>query len=244
VSAITVRGCQFRNNSSSFSGGAAAVIGGQAVIEDCLFEDNTTGSTGGGLSFSDGASATVRRAVLRFNQAGGEGGAVTAGAGVTLGLESCLLHDNQAGSNTTGGGIWSGAGMLRVTNCTLVRNQAQAGGNLACAATGTATVENSLLRLGIGGELDPGGCTVIVRYSNVTGGAAGEGNIDAAVAFVDPTAGNFRLAPGAAGIDAADGDAAPLRDLDGHPRVDDPETADTGVGGPAFADMGAYEYQP
>jgi hypothetical protein len=65
------------------------------------------------------------------------------------------------------------------------------------------------------------GGTTTATYSDVQGGYTGTGNID-----------------------AADGDAAPELDIEGNPRVDDTATANTGVGTPSYADMGAYEYQP
>jgi hypothetical protein len=45
-------------------------------------------------------------------------------------------------------------------------------------------------------------------------------------------------------IDAANGDDAPVTDFDGNPRVDDPQTTNTGSGSPGYVDMGAFEYQP
>ena len=48
------------------------------------------------------------------------------------------------------------------------------------------------------------------------------------------------------GIDSADSSAPgqPVRDLEGHGRVDDPRTPNTGAGDPPYADRGAFEFQP
>ncbi len=85
-----------------------------------------------------------------------------------------------------------------------------------------------------------------VAFSDVQGGFAGIGNIDADPLFVDPANGDYRLRPGSPCIDAADTTAVPgdiTTDLDGNPRfIDDPATADTG-NGVCHVDMGAYEFQ-
>lgn len=59
----------------------------------------------------------------------------------------------------------------------------------------------------------------------------------------DAAAGDFHLLPGSPCIDAADGTAAPALDMDGSPRVDDPDSPNSGVG-PPWADIGAFEHLP
>ncbi len=85
-----------------------------------------------------------------------------------------------------------------------------------------------------------------IRHSNVQGGSAGIGNIDADPLFVDAEGGNYRLSSSSPSIDAGDnGATCPMIDLDGNPRfLDDPDTADTGSGVPPIVDMGAYEFVP
>ena len=54
---------------------------------------------------------------------------------------------------------------------------------------------------------------------------------------------DFRLQAGSPCIDAGISISSPLTDLDGNTRVvDDPVTADTGVGYPDVVDMGAYKF--
>ncbi|MEL6328225.1 MAG: hypothetical protein AAFR38_01075 [Planctomycetota bacterium] len=86
-----------------------------------------------------------------------------------------------------------------------------------------------------------------VAYNlSVFANAAGN-NIDAAPAFIDRPGGDFRLAPGSAGIDAADfaqilAVSDGLTDVSGGDRsVDQPGTPDTGFGLFTFLDMGAFE---
>jgi hypothetical protein len=86
-----------------------------------------------------------------------------------------------------------------------------------------------------------------VSYSNVQGGWPGIGNLNADPLFLNPGAGDFRLAAGSPCIDAGHNWAiAGLTDtdVDGYPRFaqDDPDQA-PGCGLPAVVDMGACEYQ-
>jgi hypothetical protein len=68
----------------------------------------------------------------------------------------------------------------------------------------------------------PSGHSMMVRYSNVQGGFAGEGNVDVAPQFAASSKGDFHRMPGSLCIDA--GDPATftpegMTDLDGDPRA-------------------------
>ena len=62
----------------------------------------------------------------------------------------------------------------------------------------------------------------------------------------NPGSGDFRLSPGSPAIDSANSGAGgqTTTDLEGTARIDDPATANTGVGPRAYDDRGAYEFIP
>jgi parallel beta-helix repeat protein len=64
--------------------------------------------------------------------------------------------------------------------------------------------------------------------------------------WADPSAGDFQLTGGSPAIDSANSGVSgqPSTDIDGHPRVDDPATTDTGSGPRTYDDRGAGEFQP
>ena len=80
---------------------------------------------------------------------------------------------------------------------------------------------------------------MVVRFSDVQGGWAGEGNINADPRF-DAA---WHLKAGSPCLDAGDGNIASQKDAEGKPRFDDPNVVNTGVGNPDFTDLGAYERQ-
>jgi parallel beta-helix repeat protein len=89
-----------------------------------------------------------------------------------------------------------------------------------------------------------------VRYASLAAFTKATGydvhGIGADPQFVDPGSGNLRLQPGSPAIDSANSGASgqPEVDADGNPRVDDPNTPNTGAGPRPYDDRGAYEYQP
>jgi hypothetical protein len=180
---------------------------------------------------------------------------------------NCLWSGNQAEGR--GGAIFAGFSAAAMVNCSFSANVAgQAGGAVASAGRGGADATNCIFWNNLPQALvDAGGAASSVRYSDVQGGWAGPGNIDADPLFADfigpdgvigSEDDDLRLGAGSPGADAGDsgglpadaadqdgdGDVAepiPL-DLDGAARrADDPAAPDRGAGAPPMVDMGAYE---
>jgi parallel beta-helix repeat protein len=70
--------------------------------------------------------------------------------------------------------------------------------------------------------------------------------IQASPGWVSPSSGDFHLTAGSRAIDSADSGVSgqPATDYDGHGRVDDPATPDTGIGPRSYDDRGAFEFIP
>ena len=88
----------------------------------------------------------------------------------------------------------------------------------------------------------------LVRYPTVQDWSAASGQdtrtFQADPRFADPANGDFHLMAGSPAIDAANTAVASWSalDADGHARVDDPLTPNTGLGPVPYADRGAFEY--
>jgi len=89
-----------------------------------------------------------------------------------------------------------------------------------------------------------------VSYTSLAAFQAASGQeahgIQADPKWASPTGGDFHLLAGSPAIDSADSGVTgqPSTDVEGHPRVDDPATPDSGAGPRTYDDRGAYEFQP
>jgi hypothetical protein len=222
-----VAGCDFIGNTAPIGGGMANVTA-SPLVTTCEFHGNQTTDLGpgGGMSNSTGSSPVVTNSLFAGNSAHGNGGAIANEIDSSPEVTNCTIVNNTTG--LAGGGI---------------RSTDAAGGHCAPVVT------NCIVRGNSDGQIvDEAGAVTTVSYSNVEGGFARPGNIDADPQFQDPGADDYRLGGGSPSIDAADNAAmSEVADLDGNPRfVDDPDTVDTGVPGNGYdeiVDMGAYEFQ-
>ncbi|MCA9305758.1 MAG: hypothetical protein R3B46_03190 [Phycisphaerales bacterium] len=233
---LIVRRVRLLENASAIGGGVG-VIGSEDPMttlfaDSCEFLGNTAGGQGGGLGIGagHGADVTLVNCLFRGNQAVGPGGAVSCYlAGNSVTTINCTFAENT--SNNTSSIVVAGfGGQIEMANCVVV---GVPGTSVLDNGGATFSVQNTLL-------------APDVSFDSITDGG---GNIFATPIFEDAVNGDYRLAAGSPGIDAADASAYTMAwggafDLDGDPRFhDDPGTDDTGAGVPSDLDMGAYEFQ-
>jgi hypothetical protein len=241
------------------SGGA-----GDIWIHESSFEKNHANySVGGGASVvtSDGI-ITAERNLFTGNDATGVGGGLyvqTLGALGVAEVKNSLFAGNEA---NLGGGLntYAAFGSLSVVNNTAVSNSATSGAGAMYAHLNTASasleIYNNIFNsntIGGGGGQDiyvasNNNGPVTAKYNNIEdlfvtdpGVLTEEFNID-----VDPLLdAQYMLSAGSSCIDAGNNTVmGEILDLAGNDRfVDDPDTADTGVGTAPIVDMGAYEFQ-
>ena len=207
-----------------------------AVVENCILQDNLATAAGGGIK-----NGAAQDCVLRGNQAPDGGGAADAG------LTQCLLVGNSAGNE--GGGAYGGT----VLNSLVASNQAAYGGGCARAVLDHVSVaanhalqsgggtyggvaSNSIVYLNSAGVSWSNYFNTICRYTCTAPDPLSLGNVVADPGFAGAAAGNFRLRGDSPALDAALASGV-TNDLLGVPRP----LAGVPGGDPA-PDMGAYEY--
>jgi predicted outer membrane repeat protein len=241
---LLIEKSHFTNNTAlgghNAGGGAILLANGTTEIKGSTFANNSiSGSStqyGGGLAVY-GGTAEIINSTFSDNFSEEYGGGIYVSNGATLLLAGSIVAQNDA--NTQGDGLYSN-GTLILKNTSIVANE----GEGLRRAGGTTTLQNSIVYFNTGAEI-VGSATV--TYSDIEGGFAGTGNIDASPLFLDVANGDLHFSVDSPAIDVADNSALPPDtldldgdgnttepipyDLDGHPRV---------ING--VVDMGAYEY--
>ena len=221
------------------SGGGISVSGGQPLLEGVLLEGNLASGAGGGILALEGSVVELVGARLRQNRAA-DGGALASYASRPR-IVNGALAGNQA---ARGGALYAYGGELQLLQATLAGNAGSTGSAAYLGGNASLGIGNSIL-WGNTPEEDPPlyihSGTASVACTLLSGGYAGEGNLDADPLFVDLPGGELQLRPESPAVDAGDNGALPAgleQDLAGGQRVRDGD-----FDGLARVDMGAYEYQ-
>jgi len=250
---LTVRRCTFDGNVAVYEGGCFnKSAAGAASFEDCTFKnsDVTTGIYGGGGACHVYGGTTVwTRCKFTDNltHADAWGGAIKVdGSGVVGRTTNCIFSGNHA---AYGGAVICVDGTYQATNCTFSANHAVGGDGGAISAYGTTTVVNCIVygneADGSNDQIDNGGATPGVTYSDVQGAYTGTGNINVNPNFLGSGNDPYNLGSLSNVVDSGNAGATyyPTTDYLGQARVDYPGHTGTGTGTPAYSDMGAYELQ-
>ncbi len=171
---------------------ATIIIGGERVVtfsggEDvsCVLAGFTVTGANTGI-YCSGASPTINTCSIEGN----------GGAGIELhnGSSSTIINCRIAANSGAGIQMWALTGgrviinnYPAITNCTIAGNLQ--GGILG----GIPTIMNSIIWANSPQQIAETRDSVSVTYSNIQGGFAGEGNIDADPLFADPDNGDYHL---------------------------------------------------
>jgi predicted outer membrane repeat protein len=260
--------CTFSGNSSVFNGGGVWNDNALPTLNSCTFNGNTAGKQGGGV-YNDSSSATLTNCTFSGNTAGYGGGVYNDASPATL--TNCTFNSNKviykgggvyndASSATLincafsanmstqyGGALFNDASSPAVINCTFSNNPANYGGSAVANNNSFPKLTNCI----VWGDtlIEFGTSNPTVTYTDIQGGFAGAGNINANPQFVrnpnagpdgvwgtaDDDFGNLRLQATSPCINVGSNLAVPAgitTDLDGNSRIM------FGV-----VDMGCYEWQ-
>jgi len=171
-----IRECLFTANFAGTWGGALSCVGGGApLLANCELVGNAALSRGGAV-YSENTGLRVSGCNFSSNYARHGGGAHLF-ISPSAELSNCLFRDNSAGSH--GGGLFIDRSGITIANCTFWRNTApRQGGAVNCERSKPLLIncvlwDNSAQH---GPELAVTGydwlSEMIVRYSNIRGGAA------------------------------------------------------------------------
>jgi predicted outer membrane repeat protein len=235
-SSPTLSNVTFTNNSALSGGGMYNVSSGNPILTNATFAGNSAVGNGGGVRNS-GSSPTINNAYFNNNTASFGGGMDNDTSSPTL--SNVTFNSNSAANAGGGMNNWENSSPVLI-NVTFSGNSAVAGGGGGISNnSANPDIKNSIL-WGNTATIDPqinniSSSTPVITYSDIQGGYAGEGNINA-----DPLLGIlgtyggstqvFPLLPGSAAIDSGS-------------NVTCASTDQRGISRPqgSHCDMGAFE---
>lgn len=225
--------CICEGNTANNDGGGVLIFGGNPVLRRCDIRGNTA-DYGGGVSITSPTPVVLDRCSLVLNQGLVSGGAISAFSAIVV-VTDCVIAGNTC--NYYGAGLSCTGSSISVAHCTIHGNVSNLqGGGVHVYVGPDPTVVNSILWANLPDQASgQPGATVQITRSDVQGGYAGAGNINADPMLALPAAFDFHLLAASpcrnTGSNAAAAGIA--TDFEGNPRI---------LG--ATVDMGADEYAP
>lgn len=193
---VAARHCVFQDNHGAFylGGAGMAIQTGEAVLEDCLFEGNTSSSPVmpiagcAGALYAANATVSLARCDFFSNSVrssfdgGGAGGGMAAVSCVLTATE-CVFRGNQISpslmGSARGGGLFVEDGAVHLTECLFVDNavpETGVGGALAIFGTPNLIVTNCTLQHNDGaGAIHLQGGSASVERSIIAGNYTSQG---------------------------------------------------------------------
>ena len=154
------------------------------TVTNCTFTANSAYGRGGGMCNENYSSPTVTNCTFTANSADSSGGGMCnySYSSPTVTVTNCTFTDNSADH---GGGMYNRHSSPTVTNCTFSNNTAEYGGGGMYTSYSSPTVTNCILWGDSPDEVcNYGSSDPVVAYSDIEGGCAGTGNIDADPLFI------------------------------------------------------------
>jgi hypothetical protein len=227
----TVASCRIVGNTTAGYVGAGVCLAGDGLVADSVIADNVSTINGGGGIYLTGG--LVRNCLISGNSAPESGGARCEGTAV---LENCLVVNNTTTEGGGGGLSCYYGGTVR--NCTVSGNTSAgvdySSGGVYCENGGT--VVNTIMYFNNAANADHYEYGSGASHANCcTAPAVGSDPVTDDPGFVDPGAGNYRLATNSPCIGAGVTQdwMTGATDYEGKPRV-----LDGGV------EIGAIEFIP
>jgi hypothetical protein len=240
---VSITNVEIYNCTATTDGGGIATQNVAIIAAENLdIHDCSAGADGGGICLSGYSSDNdyqFRWSLIRDNSASAASGGVCIkdNASAETRLQHCVVSGNTAPSV---GGVGHESGTTYAVNCTIVDNDDD-GIN---SDSGTVYATNCIIWGNDTQVSVTGSGTAYVTSSNVQGGYGGAGNVSGTPVFAERGKHYYALDGICAAVDSANSGATNYLGVYmlGRSEYDHYDVANTGVGTPAYADMGAYEF--
>lgn len=194
-----VEDCVITGNSAFFDGAGIDCFESSPEVTGCTISNNEAGY-GGGLYCAESASPVFRNCTFTGNDARWGGALYISMCDPQF--YNCLIENN---TGLWGGGVHCFTSYPLLENCTITGNTAiGAGGALYCWGAADPGLVNCILWDNSPGEIFILTGDAHISFSDVEGGYAGEGNIDATPQFITWFGFSSLLRPGSPCVDAGD----------------------------------------